>query len=488
MERSIDRFQLGVFAFLGGITILSVLIALHTKMYYLVLAPFALMTIYTAIINFKWLYYLLLIAIPFSIEYNFTPTLGTDLPDEPLMIGLMFVTIVFIATNYKSLPTGYFFNWLIVALVIHIFWILISTVNSTNFLVSFKVFLAKLWYVVTFAFLSAIVLRTKEDFKKAFWCIFIPLTLLTIQVMVRQAMQGFAFEDVNKPMMPFFRNHVNYAAILSVFFPFILRARTWYTKWSYARIVLNISLLIYVVAIYLSYTRTTYIALALILPVYLVLRYRLMKYALGVAAIGITVMIIFIFRQNHYLEYAPSYRATIYHSDFGQHLTSTFAGEDVSSMERVYRWVAATQMFTDHPYMGFGPGNFYPNYMKYTIPSFETYVSDNPEHSTAHNYPLLLLTEQGIIGLAIFIFLTVVIFVYGEIVYNRIQNKDDKQMALTLILILAMVYVNILLSDLLESDKVGPFFFMCISLLAALDIRNKTTPLAPKGGQIPVIQ
>src|SRR5207247_6238013 len=99
-----------------------------------------------------------------------------------------------------------------------------------NFLVSIKVFLAKCWYVVTFGFLTAIVLKTKEDLKKAFWCVFIPLTLLIIQVIIRHALQNFSFEDINKPMHPFFRNHVNYAAILSVFFPFILWARTQYAK------------------------------------------------------------------------------------------------------------------------------------------------------------------------------------------------------------------------------------------------------------------
>lgn len=124
--------------------------------------------------------------------------------------------------------------------------------------------------------------------------------------------------------------------------------------------------------------------------------------------------------------------------------------------------------------MGFGPGNFYPYYKRYTVTSFETYVSDNPEMSTAHNYPLLLLVEQGAIGLAIFVFFTAVIFVYGENLYHRMKNVEDKKIVMTLLLVIAMVYVNLLLSDLLESDKVGPFFFMAVSLLAVYDIKNKS--------------
>jgi O-antigen ligase len=130
-------------------------------------------------------------------------------------------------------------------------------------------------------------------------------------------------------------------------------------------------------------------------------------------------------------------------------------------------------MFKDRPYMGFGPGNFYPYYMHYTLSDFETYVSDNPERSTAHNYALLLLAEQGAIGLGIFLLLTAVIFLQGEKIYRRMTNPEDKRIVMTLLVVLAMVYVNLMLSDLLESDKVGPFFFLSLSLLVVWDIRHR---------------
>ena len=474
MTRAIDKLQTGAFAFLGIVTILSVLAAFQADTTYLILIPFALIIAYMAVINFKLLYYLLLVSIPFAIEYSFTPSLATDLPDEPLMIGLMLVTFIFLLTNYKSLPTGFFGNFIIVALVLHLFWILLTAVNSVSFSVSIKVFLSKIWYVTTFSVLTAIVIKTKEDVKAVFWCVFIPLTLLIIQVIVRHAMQGFSFDDINKPMYPFFRNHVNYAAIVSIFFPFILWARNEYSKGSFTRLILTLSALLYILAIYLSYTRTCYIALMLIFPIYFVIRHRLMKPALIIAGIGITALMIYLFTSNNYLKFAPDFQETIIHDEFGEHLSSTFEGKDVSSMERVYRWVAATHMFKDHPIMGFGPGNFYPYYKRYTVTSFETYVSDNPEMSTAHNYPLLLLVEQGAIGLAIFVFFTAVIFVYGENLYHRMKNVEDKKIVMTLLLVIAMVYVNLLLSDLLESDKVGPFFFMAVSLLAVYDIKNKS--------------
>lgn len=473
MTISTDKIQQGAFAFLGIATIACVLAAFGTEQYYLALIPFALLVVYIGVINFKLLYFMLLASIPPSIEYYFSSSLATDLPDEPLMIGLMLITLTYLAYNYRALPKGFFLHGLLLALGLHIFWIFISAMNSVNSLVSYKVFLSKIWYLTSFSLLTAIVIRTKQDLKTAFLCIYIPLTLLIAQVIVRHAMQGFSFEDINEPMMPFFRNHVNYAAIVAIFVPFIWLARGWYAPGTWTRRLLTFSILFYVVAIYLSYTRTCYIALAALLPAAFVIKKRLMKPALIVSVIGAIALGNYLFTENKFLQYAPNFKETIIHDEFGDHLSSTFEGTDVSSMERVYRWVAATRMWKVHPVFGFGPGNFYPYYKHYTLSSFETYVSDNPERSTTHNYFLLLLSEQGVTGLLVFIILTIVIFVYAENIYHRVTSQADKRIVLGLGLVLLMVYVNLMLSDMLESDKVGPFFYFSIAMLASIDIKNR---------------
>ena len=474
MNRAIDKVQTGAFAFLGAVTILCVLAAFFSELYYLALIPFALVVAYLAFTNFRILYYLLLFSIPISIEYSFSNSLATDLPDEPLMIGLMLITIVYIFSNYKSIPTNFFTQVIVLALIIHLFWIFVTAFTSINVTASFKIFAAKIWYATSFCLLSAIVLKTKEDLKQAFWCIYIPLTLLIIQVIIRHAKLGFSFDEINEPMTPFFRNHVNYAAIVSIFFPFLLLARTWYEKKTFKRKLINFSILLYIAAIYLSYTRTCYLALLAIVPCYFVVRFKLMKPAITFFAMGMAALMLFLFTNNNYLKFAPTFEDTILHDGLGDHLSSTFEGKDVSSMERVYRWVAAVRMFQDKPLLGFGSGTFYPNYKRYTVTSFETYVSDNPERSSAHNQALLILTEQGIIGLAIFLILYATIFIQGEKIYHRTTNEDSKRTIMMLIIMMAMVFVNLTLSDMLESDKVGPFFFMGIALLTAVDIRERS--------------
>jgi len=65
------------------------------------------------------------------------------------------------------------------------------------------------------------------------------------------------------------------------------------------------------------------------------------------------------------------------------------------------------RMAADRPLVGFGPGAFYESYVPYTLSSFQTYVSDNPEKSGIHNYYLMTSVEQGIPGLILFLILTI---------------------------------------------------------------------------------
>jgi O-antigen ligase len=142
-------------------------------------------------------------------------------------------------------------------------------------------------------------------------------------------------------------------------------------------------------------------------------------------------------------------------------------------MERVYRWVAAFQMINDRPFFGFGPGNFYNFYKDYTVTSFRTYVSDNPERSGVHNYYLMTLVEQGYFGLIIFIGLVFFVLLYGEQVYHQTQSAERKRIVMTALLTILVILGLQLINDLLETDKIGPFFFFSLAMLVNADIANR---------------
>lgn len=468
--RNISKTEFGLFYGFAAASVASVLAAYQLETTFLLAVPALLLIIFFTILNYKAMYFALMFLLPCSIEYYFPNGLATDLPTEPLMVGLTLVTLTILAFRKNLLPKGFISNPLILILALHLFWILICAINSELPVFSFKVFVAKIWYFVPFTLLTAIILRTRRDMQRWFWLIFSPLTILIIVSILRHGIiYQFSFSDVNRCVTPYFRNHVNYAAMISIFFPFVVWAASWYAKGTVTHKVLVASIVLYIIATYLSYTRTAMLAIIGMIPFYYMVKWRMTRIAMAVFAVIAVIGVSWLFYDNHYLRFAPNYQETIYHDDFSSHLTSTFQGKDVSSMERVYRWVAGARMANDRPWMGVGSGNFYNFYRSYTVTEFETYISDNEEHSTVHNYYLLMLSEQGWPGLFIFVLITFVTFIYGEYIYYKMKSREDKRAVMTLLLVMFSIIINLILSDMLESDKVGPFFFMVLAMLALFD-------------------
>ncbi|MBS1592751.1 MAG: O-antigen ligase family protein [Bacteroidetes bacterium] len=468
--RNISKTEFGLFYGFAAASVASVLAAYQLETTFLLAVPALLLIIFFTILNYKAMYFALMFLLPCSIEYYFPSGLATDLPTEPLMVGLTLVTLTLVAFRKDLLPRGFISNPLIVVLLLHLFWILICAINSDLPVFSYKVFAAKIWYFVPFTLLTAIILRTRSDMQRWFWLIFSPLTILIIVSVLRHGIiYQFSFSDVNHCVTPYFRNHVNYAAMISIFFPFVVWAASWYAKGTVTHKVLVASIVLYIIATYLSYTRTAMLAIIGMIPFYYMVKWRMTRIAMAVFAVIAVIGVSWLFYDNHYLRFAPNYQETVYHDDFSSHLTSTFQGKDVSSMERVYRWVAGARMANDRPWMGVGSGNFYNFYRSYTVTEFETYISDNEEHSTVHNYYLLMLSEQGWPGLFIFVLITFVTFIYGEYIYYKMKSREDKRAVMTLLLVMFSIIINLILSDMLESDKVGPFFFMVLAMLALFD-------------------
>ena len=468
----LSRTQLWLFYAFGIVTIGAALLAFKTNTTFILAIPALILVILFSILDYRSIYFLLLAMLPCSIEYYFPSGLATDLPTEPLMVGLMLVTFGLVFFRYSLLPIGFLSHPLWLLLMLHLFWIFICALNSGMPVFSFKVFLAKIWYILPFTVLTGIVIRKGDDLKKLIWCIGVPLTILIfISVMRHGIIYKFGFQEVNKSVTPYFRNHVNYAAMMSIFFPFLILALYWYERGTAMRRWIVGVIVFYIIAVYLSYTRTAMLAIVGMIPFYYIIKWRVLRLSLVSLIVVATIGLGWLFYYNHYLRFAPEFETTIYHDDFSTHVSSTFEGKDVSSMERVYRWVAAVRMSKDRPYMGVGSGNFANYYKSYTVNYFETYISDNEERSTVHNYFLLMLVEQGWPGLCIFLFLVFAIFLYGERAYRRMDNEEDRRAVMTLLVVMFSIIINLTLSDMLETDKVGPFFFLMIGLIVLFDLK-----------------
>lgn len=458
------------FATLMGLCLLATLIS---RQFLFLAVPPALLVGFQSIIDFRKIYYLLLACLPLSHELYFPNGLATDLPTEGLIVGLTGLYLVFVILNLKRFDARFLKHPIMILLLLHLGWMLVTVFNSKEFIFSLKFFTVKIWYVTVFVFLTAWVFRSEKTFRTMFWLITSTFTLAVSWAMFQHSQTNFSFSEVHFAMFPFFRNHVTYGAMMALYFPYLILAMGWYPKFK-QKLPLILIAILFLLAIYFSYTRSAYVSLVIGGAYYFVVRFRLTKIAvtLGlIVAVGTTGYLV---SNNNYLEYAPDYNKAISHYEFNDLLEATYQLEDVSFMERVYRWVAAGFMSKEEPLVGYGPGNFYHYYKGYTVSLFTTYVSRNPEKSGVHNYYLMTLVDQGYPGLFFYLLLALGILLYGERIYHQTKVPERKALVMTILISMFIFDLLQLINDLLETDKFGSFFFMSIAMLIRIDLLNRS--------------
>ena len=453
----------------------SIMAALFFETPIPLLFPVLIAFVFQLLIDYEKIYFLLFLSIPVSTEVFLTDHLATDLPTEPLIVGLMIVYFLILLTKPLTLDRKFFKHPLSLLILAHVFWIAVTTFTSSEIGFSLKFLLAKVWYVVTFFYFAGHLAKDEKKINFLLWLLIIPLTLATAKVILHHATLQFGFKTINEACPPFFRNHVNYAAILSVFLPFAYYLR----KWSFGvkKRFLEIAFITLVFGVITAYTRAAYVALALIPFAYFIIRLRLVKLAAAIVLIALIGVLSFLITENKFLEMVPTDQ-TVAHTELSDIVSSTTELKDVSTMERYYRWIAGAEMIAKKPILGFGPGNFYHFYKHYTLNRFATYVSDNPEKSGIHNYYLMTTLEQGFIGLIIFLLLIYSTIVYGEQVYHESEIQIRRDLVMAAILSTIVIDAFLLINDMIETDKIGSFFFFNIAIIVIIDLANKRDKVA----------
>lgn len=476
---------------LGGLVFASSLLTVVLDNPLWMALPLVFLIAWYVVLDLSGAFVFLGMLIPLSTELDLPGGFSTDFPVEPYTVGLMGAYFLWVLGDVKQrFPLKFFLHPLSLILLAHWAWIFLSSFSALHPFIAFKFFLAKSWYIVVYYFMAGSLLQQEQGIRRFFRAVLWVLFATILIIVIRHGLQGFSFESANKVMAPFYRNHVDYAAIMTVLFPVV-----WYWPYGFSKaksgskkhVLLILTLLL---AIQLTYTRTAYISLLLAAGFYLALRWGLVRQLL-VLATGVAVGALFwLASQNRYLDYAPNYQTTIAHHRFDNLLEATYKLEDISTMERFYRWIAGVQMGRERPFLGYGPGNFYEAYRPYTVSSFKTYVSDNPERSGIHNYFLMLLAEQGIPGLLLFVFLLFYAFILAERLYVRLRKEESLSLnqadssglsanavaryrLLAVALGLCIIASFLLMNDMIETDKVGTFFFIYLALLVNLDLEYR---------------
>ncbi|MBN2482432.1 MAG: O-antigen ligase family protein [Bacteroidales bacterium] len=442
------------------------------EFYFLNLIPVAVILIFIFLIRLDVFYFAIIVLTPLSIQLiEFIPGSPVDfaIPTEPMLFAVLLLLIYkmaqgeFIDTYIMNHPVTY-------AVLFYLFWMMMTSITSSDPLVSFKYLLARIWFIATFYFLAAALFRKTSNIRIFIWCYAVPMMLVAVYTMSRHIGYGLYDRQIAHIVMsPFFRDHTSYGAVLAMLF-FALGGVMIHTRTKMLfRILFMCSSALIAVALVLSYTRAawisvlcSFIALVLIL---LKVRFRL------VILVGIAVVII-LFGQRTEIVKKMQHNRQASSVSLSEHLQSVAnITTDESNLERINRWNSAIRMFKERPVFGWGPGTYMFEYAPYQLSYEMTDISTNfGDRGNAHSEYLGPLAESGVPGLISFLLIGILSILTGFRVFRKIKGKRLKIITLGMILGFLTYLIHGILNNFLDTDKASALFWGFTAAFVSLDV------------------
>lgn len=453
----------------GILYLICVAIFTATENFLLMVIPFGLALAALTFLAMDKVLWFLLLSTPFSVEIYFEDLKSAvGVPGEPFMAGLLILFILKIFVEGKFQPK-FSAHPMSLTLVIYLFWMFFTSLTSSMPFVSFKYFLARLWFIVVFYFLFSLLLKKKENLKTFFWFYMAPLTIVVIYTLIRHIEFGLTKQASTWVMTPFFREHTNYGAALAMYVPvsfafaFFIKDKLW------IRILYFLVFGILLVGLILSFTRAAWLSVLVATGVLLILVLRI-KWYVVVAAFALVIGVILYNWTDIYMVLSKNQKVSS--DDLGEHVTSaTNISTDVSNLERINRWKSAIRMFKERPVVGWGPGTYMFQYAPFQKPHEKTIIStNNADLGNAHSEYLGPLAEMGLPGLILVLVIVLQIFILGHKMYNSELHHETKVLVLAAFLGLITYFSHGLLNNFLDIDKSAVSVFSFISLLVCADV------------------
>ncbi|MEL6853041.1 MAG: hypothetical protein AAFP92_31310, partial [Bacteroidota bacterium] len=280
-------------------------IGLKLKFWQLFAAPLAVVAGLLVVYDYKPLFYLMVAAIPLSIQWEVADGFTLDVATEPLMLVFLVVFILdwLAGRQFKRERKIYPFHLLIFLIL---FWTAFTTLTSEYPFRSFKFLLAKVWYLAAFIYMGEKIIQDPKQIPRLFWTFFIPLLLVVIIITIQHGLEGFSFETAHNIPMPFFANGVVYAATLVLFLPWCWYARTWYNPKSLEWYIIIAGTLLIAFATILTFKRGAWLALVLLPFIDLVIKRRLFDKLIYVGIVFTTLILGWLINDNKFYEFAPN--------------------------------------------------------------------------------------------------------------------------------------------------------------------------------------
>lgn len=442
------------------------------QFYFFSLLPLVLILIYYYLTALDKIFYLAVFLTPLSFPLNFESFDSVIIvPVEPMFMGILLL-FSFMCLYDRPVPSFVIRHPISIFIIMHIFWMIITTVTSQIPIVSVKYTLMQLWYILPVFFFGQVVMDTKQKIYNFFILIIVAITFTSIYTTIHHFIYGFGRDEGKWVMQPFYNDHTAYGAVLALILPALIGMITRSTMNRFIKSYLIIAFVFVSIGIFLSYSRATWlsIALALVFYIILVFRIRIRYIVLGV----MLVLMLIILNWNAIIQRLEQNRQDS-SQHFVEHVQSiTNIRTDASNLERINRWKSAIRMFQDHPVFGTGSGTYQFLYAPYQKYKEKTIISTNAgDRGNAHSEYLGPLAERGLPGLIFFVAIILAVYVTGIRAYYRVYDKEIKMILAVTLTGLTTYVIHGFMNNFLDTNTASVLFWGYIAIITRITIFSK---------------
>jgi O-antigen ligase len=452
----------------GLLYALCLFFSFYFEFFYLALIPLVGMVVIMTIFRMHWTFYMIALVTPLSVDLSELDIDGVGLiiPTELLLMGLFLLALWQFALGRKL----YFKHPLLWWVAIYFSWMLITTMTSEDPLVSFKYIIARAWYIVP-CFLLLVPLFEKHIApEKIYRLYFITLILAIVYTIIRHSMHGFDKDSAHWVMEPLFKDHTVYGAALALVFPFVVLQLFSKRHNPLLRFFYIIGSLVLTLGLILSYTRAAWLSVVFAAGLGILMLLKVpFKWVLlsGLVIGGLTT----VYWDDIQISLNRNKKESSDKID--EHIKSiSNVSSDASNLERLNRWNCAIAMFDERPIVGWGPGMYQFVYAPFQRAQDKTIISTNRgDGGNAHSEFLGPLSEQGLLGMLVYIAFVLLVMFMGFRVFSGTSDYEERLVVMGLFLGIVTYFAHGFLNNFLDSDKIAVPFWVAVSYLVYRDTR-----------------
>jgi len=459
--------------YLGAILfILLNALLIYNEFFYLSLLPIIALLAVAAFFALDKLLLIIVFLVPLSVPLSeLVPGLPIDmfLPTEPLLAGLLvlFILKLFFEGSYDRRILTHPVS---ISIFFYLLWMIITSITSTMPLVSFKMVISKLWFIVAFYFLATQLFQKTENAQRYFSYYVYALVIVVIYALYRHVTFGIFQEKIaHWSANPFYKDHTSYGAILAFYFPPVVTMTFFKVNSTRKKFAFGIILVILSLGLIFSFSRAAWVSLLAAFGLWIIIK---MHIKIWVILSGIIVLAIFAILLGPGLSHSLKSNKQDSSTKLSEQVKSiSNVSTDASNLERLNRWNCALRMFEEKPIFGWGPGTYMFQYAPFQLSYEKTIISTNEgDGGNAHSEYLGPLSEQGFMGTLLYIAIIISTIVTGLRAIKRTDSYELKSLGLAALIGLFTYYFHGILNNFLDTDKASAPFWGFTALLVAIDV------------------